>query len=149
MGKYLSLLFLSSLLLMPMIGAVGLQNTSTSINSDFVISDVIDFERGPTVNHVTNNSATIFWRTEAAADSTVDYGLNTSLLESKSNTTLVIDHYITLPGLEAVRLPREFLPRGTRLLLAPASGEEKRNHARNRQPSFHLAPPNTIPTRDS
>jgi predicted phosphodiesterase len=56
--------------------------------------------RGPTVNLVTNHSALIFWRTEGATDATVHYGLNSSLLESISNSTLDSDHRITLSGLQ-------------------------------------------------
>jgi predicted phosphodiesterase len=61
---------------------------------------VTPFERGPTVNMVTNNSAVIFWRTEDLTNATVLYGLNMSLLESVDNTTLDTDHYVSLTGLD-------------------------------------------------
>ncbi|MHA2426102.1 MAG: metallophosphoesterase [Candidatus Thorarchaeota archaeon] len=100
MRKYLSILVVSSLLLLPMIGTIGFQNSSSSLTNSHIVSDIVDFERGPTVNLVTNNSATIFWRTDTLTDSTVNYGVNTSILESVSNSTLVNDHYMILNGLE-------------------------------------------------
>ncbi len=100
MGRHLSILILISLVLMPFMGVIGTQSTPTASNEDFIVSDVVDFERGPTVNLVTNNSATIFWRTDALTDATVDYGLNTSILESESNATLDTDHFIKLTGLD-------------------------------------------------
>ncbi|MHA1909565.1 MAG: fibronectin type III domain-containing protein, partial [Candidatus Thorarchaeota archaeon] len=100
MRRYLSVLVVLSLLVMPVIGAIGFNNTSNSLHSEFTVSDVIDFEGGPTVNLVTNNSATIFWRTTSPTDATVNYGVNTSILESETNATLDTDHYITLTGLD-------------------------------------------------
>jgi phosphodiesterase/alkaline phosphatase D-like protein len=72
---------------------------ATSIES-FVPANTIDFKRGPIVGMVTNNSAVIFWRTSGLTNARVDYGLDVSLLESESNSTLDTDHYITLSDLE-------------------------------------------------
>jgi hypothetical protein len=69
-------------------------------SESFVSANTIDFKRGPVVGLVTNNSAVIFWRTSGLTDATVDYGLNVSLLEIESNSTLDTDHYITLSNLE-------------------------------------------------
>ncbi|MFW9849889.1 MAG: metallophosphoesterase, partial [Candidatus Thorarchaeota archaeon] len=69
------------------------KETSTNISSE-------EFVRGPTVNLVTNNSAAIFWRTDTPTDALVEFGLNTSLLESVSNSTPDTDHLISLNGLE-------------------------------------------------
>ena len=100
MRRTLSMVILLSLILMPLIGAVGFSSTVSLQTPAFVVSDVVDFQRGPTVNLVTNNSAMIFWRTETPTDATVNYGVNTSILEIETNATLDTDHYITLAGLE-------------------------------------------------
>ncbi|MDF1537896.1 MAG: metallophosphoesterase family protein [Candidatus Thorarchaeota archaeon] len=100
MGRYLSIIILLSLILMPYVGGIGTHTGSITSDVDFIVSNVVDFERGPTVNLVTNNSATIFWRTDTLTDATINYGVNTSILESASNSTLDTDHLITLNGLE-------------------------------------------------
>jgi hypothetical protein len=55
------------------------------------------------VNLVTNHSALIFWRTNVSSDATVRYGLNASVLESESNSTLDTDHRILLDDLQIDR----------------------------------------------
>ncbi len=100
MRRTLSMLVLLSLVLMPLVGTIGFQTTSSVSHTEFIVSDVVTFKRGPTVNLVTNDSATIFWRTEVPTDATVNYGVNSSILESVSNGTLDTDHFITLTGLE-------------------------------------------------
>ncbi|MCK5238603.1 MAG: metallophosphoesterase family protein [Candidatus Thorarchaeota archaeon] len=94
------MLVLLSLVLMPVVGAIGFQTTVSNSHTEFIESDIVDFKRGPTVNLVTNESATIFWRTEIPTDATVNYGINTSILESVSNSTLDTDHMVLLSGLE-------------------------------------------------
>ena len=68
-------------------------NASSTLSQSSII-------RGPTVNLVTNQSALIFWRTEGPTDATVHYGLNASLLESASNSTLDSNHRIALSDLQ-------------------------------------------------
>jgi len=101
MHRSLSFAILLSLVLLPMIGGIGFQHTNNTTKSEFALSDVVDFERGPTVNLVTNNSAMIFWRTDTPTDATVRFGFNTSILESETNSTLDTDHFITITGLDA------------------------------------------------
>lgn len=48
---------------------------------------------------VTNHSAGVFWRTSGPANASVQYGLNSSLLETVSNSTLDSSHRIILSGL--------------------------------------------------
>jgi len=51
--------------------------------------------------NITTNSATISWLTDEAANSTVDYGLNVSLVSSETNATLDTNHNVTLTSLNA------------------------------------------------
>ncbi|MHA1410930.1 MAG: metallophosphoesterase [Candidatus Odinarchaeia archaeon] len=55
---------------------------------------------GPTVNMVTPNSTIIHWRTNELSNSTVEYGLNTSLIEEINSSELVITHSIKLVNLK-------------------------------------------------
>ena len=95
-------LFLLVVLAMPI--PIGLTYTGTAIDDTSEISILLSedplFIRGPTVNMVTNHSALLFWRTEAMTNATVNYGLNTSLLQSESNLTLDTDHRVLLEGLD-------------------------------------------------
>ncbi len=80
-----------------------MDNTATEISPVQVSlpsNGVTPFDRGPTVNLVTTDSAVIFWRTDGLTNATVSYGFNTSLLESETNTTLDTDHYVSLTGLD-------------------------------------------------
>jgi hypothetical protein len=91
------------LLVFPLLSSILISDSSTSEISasvPYTLADTIDFKRGPVVGMVTNSSAVIFWRTSGFTDAKVDYGLNTSLLETESNLTLDTDHYITLDNLE-------------------------------------------------
>ncbi len=51
------------------------------------------------MNLVTNESAVLFWRTPLPTNATVFYGLNQSILETVSNSTLDTDHYIRISSL--------------------------------------------------
>ncbi len=90
------------------------------------------FERGPTVNLVSNDSATIFWRTASPEDSAVFYGKNTSLLESVTSATTVVNHTITLSSLDINTKYYYKVKSGTLesevyyFFTAPADGEEFR-----------------------
>ncbi|MHA1904461.1 MAG: metallophosphoesterase [Candidatus Thorarchaeota archaeon] len=103
MRKKTSCYILLVLLVFPLISSLITtehpSSDATSIES-FVPANTIDFKRGPIVGMVTNNSAVIFWRTSGLTNARVDYGLDVSLLESESNSTLDTDHYITLSDLE-------------------------------------------------
>jgi predicted phosphodiesterase len=74
--------------------------TYSLVERNITSNAVSPFPRGPTVNMVTQNSAVIFWRTAGLTNATVRYGLNTSLAEIETNTTLDTDHYVTLTGLD-------------------------------------------------
>ncbi|MFX1484295.1 MAG: metallophosphoesterase family protein [Promethearchaeota archaeon] len=99
-NKY-SLLLL--VLLMCPIPALFLESATPEFSATQVgvLSNAVSpFDRGPTVNMVTNNSAVIFWRTDGLTNATVRYGLNLSLLGSVDNSTLDTDHLISLTGLD-------------------------------------------------
>ncbi|MFW9920198.1 MAG: metallophosphoesterase, partial [Candidatus Thorarchaeota archaeon] len=98
MGRTVSTFVLLSLLCSPLI-AIAIAPVNVSSTS-FVISDSSDFIRGPTVNLVSNDTASIFWRTATSENSIVHFGKNTSLLESVTNATTVTDHLIRLDGLD-------------------------------------------------
>ncbi|MHA1935729.1 MAG: metallophosphoesterase [Candidatus Thorarchaeota archaeon] len=103
MRKKASCYILLLLLVFPLISSLITTEASTSgvpTSESFVPAQTDDFKRGPVVGMVTNNSAVIFWRTAGLTDATVDYGLNDSLLETESNSTLDTDHYIALSNLE-------------------------------------------------
>ncbi|MHA1577684.1 MAG: metallophosphoesterase family protein, partial [Candidatus Thorarchaeota archaeon] len=129
MKKIVSLSFVIIMLLSPAIATV--LPTSTINTSDFIPAAPSDvFLRGPTVHLVTNDSAKIFWRTDSSSDATVDFGLNTSLMETVTNATLDTDHMISLAGLE---MGTKYYYRATsgadesqiyHFLTAPADGEE-------------------------
>ncbi|MFW9832377.1 MAG: metallophosphoesterase [Candidatus Thorarchaeota archaeon] len=74
--------------------------TYSLVDRNITSNAVSPFPRGPTVNMVTENSAVIFWRTEGLTNATVRYGLNTSITEIETNTTLDTDHYVALSGLD-------------------------------------------------
>jgi len=65
------------------------------------LSETTDIDRGPLMDTVTNHSARVFWRTTGPANSTVKYGLNTSLLEMVSNSSVAIIHRMELSGLQS------------------------------------------------
>lgn len=79
---------------------------------------------------VTQDSAVIFWRTEDLTNATVRYGLDTSVSEIETNSTLDTDHYITLNGLDIdSKYYYRVVSNGTtsplyHFLTAPADGEE-------------------------
>lgn len=98
MARALSLIVFISLLCSPLLAAVIVPVHTQGARA--IIADTSGFVRGPTVNLVSNDSATIFWRTESSEGSTVHYGKNTSLLESASNVTPVTDHLIQLNSLD-------------------------------------------------
>ena len=103
MLKPLNLLVVFGLMFLPVCGIIGnlsLITIGIEPSGDYQVAEVSPFVRGPTVNLVTNNSALIFWRTPSETDATVQYGLNTSLLEEESNNTLDTDHRISLTGLK-------------------------------------------------
>jgi hypothetical protein len=101
--KHVNLLIVFGLMILPVF--IGVAATfsnppeAASFENHHIAADN-PFLRGPTVNLVTNNSALIFWRTADDTDATVQYGLNTSLLENVSNSTLDTDHRISLTGLQ-------------------------------------------------
>jgi predicted phosphodiesterase len=106
-----------------------------------------DFIRGPTVNLVTNNSAAIFWRTATPTDATVEYGVNSSVMESVTNSTLDTDHFLSLNGLEMntkyyYRVESEGVQSEIyHFLTAPADGEEFNIIiAGDNRPDFNNAP---------
>jgi predicted phosphodiesterase len=65
------------------------------------LSELTDVSRGPLLYDVTNHSAGVFWRTTVPTNATVKYGLNTSLLETVSNSTPGTIHRIKLQGLQS------------------------------------------------
>ena len=99
-NKYALLLLV---ILVSPIPALFMDNTTSEFSTTQVSvlsNGVSPFDRGPTVNMVTNNSAVIFWRTTDLTNATVRYGLNTSLLQTEVNATLDTDHLVSLSGLE-------------------------------------------------
>ncbi|MHA2205449.1 MAG: metallophosphoesterase [Candidatus Thorarchaeota archaeon] len=91
------------LLVLPIFSSMLLPDSSVSevpMSVPHRLADAIDFERGPVVGMVTNSSSVIFWRTPVLTNASVRYGMNTSLLEHVSNSTLDSNHYITLDNLE-------------------------------------------------
>ena len=85
------------------ISATGATNTpqTTPVSVEIIAPDTTP----PTISNVkasniTTSSATITWRTNEVADSKVEYGKTTSYGSSKSATSLVTSHSITLAGLE-------------------------------------------------
>jgi 3',5'-cyclic AMP phosphodiesterase CpdA len=100
MYRPLSIVLITFLLMVPFFSfavGVGLGNEA---ESEYTLSDTSAFVRGPTVNLVTNSSALLFWRTSSAENSVVHFGRNSSVLEMKSNSTLVTDHYVELDSLD-------------------------------------------------
>ncbi len=97
MKRYYSL-FLMLVLTLPL--AVGfLLPSATSPHSEVVLADDDPFLRGPTVELVTNATATIFWKTNYTSDATVQYGTTESLGSSVSNATISSTHFVRLSGL--------------------------------------------------
>ncbi len=80
---------------------VGRSTIAVQDDTYRVSQDSTPFLRGPTVNLVTNDSATLFWRTQFPTNASVLYGLNQSLLENVHNLTIDTDHYIRLSSLDA------------------------------------------------
>ncbi len=125
------------IILVSPIPALFMGNTTSEVTPEFspvhvslLSNGVTPFDRGPTVNMVTQDSAVIFWRTDGLTNATVNYGLNTSLLESTSNTTLDTDHYVSLTGLDIdTKYYYQAVSSGTpspiySFLTAPADGDE-------------------------
>ncbi len=146
MQKSYSFLVILFLLVAPAITAT-IPISQTSPSTSVTPAEVAFFLRGPTVNLVTNDSATIFWRTEAASDSLVSYGLNSSMLESESSSSLVTDHLIELTGLKmGVKYYYQVESDGTQsgeyfFLTAPADGAAfKMIVAGDNRPSSSEAP---------
>ncbi|MFW9925528.1 MAG: hypothetical protein ACFFDM_02050, partial [Candidatus Thorarchaeota archaeon] len=80
---------------------MGIPTSEITLMDGNVLSNgVTPFDRGPTVNMVTNNSAVIFWRTTDLTNATVRYGLDISVSLSVSNSTLDTDHLVSLTGLD-------------------------------------------------
>ncbi|UCE10034.1 MAG: metallophosphoesterase [Candidatus Thorarchaeota archaeon] len=103
MRKLLGYAVIISLIVMPLFAWVAGPTTLASevaVASKVIPAEDQFFIRGPTVNFVTNHSAMIFWRTNETTDATVRYGLNESVMESETNSTLDTDHRITLESLE-------------------------------------------------
>ncbi len=150
MTKFISLSFVIIMLLSPAIATV--LTTSTINTSDFIPATPSDvFLRGPTVHLVTNDSAKIFWRTDSSSDATVDFGLNTSIMETVTNATLDTDHMLSLTGLEMGTKYHYQATSGAdqsqiyHFLTAPADGEEfKLIIAGDNRPDGAVAP--TMPS---
>jgi len=105
--------------------------TKLDVNSIQVNSATAEvFVRGPSVHLVTNNSASIFWRTDTLSDATVNFGLNESLIETVTNATLDTNHLMKLTGLEIDSKYYYQVESGAdqsqvyHFLTAPADGEE-------------------------
>jgi 3',5'-cyclic AMP phosphodiesterase CpdA len=100
MRRPLSIVWITFLLMVPFFSfAVG-AGLGHEAEPGYTLSDTSAFVRGPTVNLVTNSSATLFWRTSSAENSIVHFGKNSSVLEMESNSTLVTNHYIKLDSLD-------------------------------------------------
>ena len=103
LNRQLSVFLILVLFASPIL-AVFVDNSATVTYSPLernVLSNAVSpFPRGPTVNMVTEDSAVIFWRTDGLTNATVRYGLNESVLEIESNTTLDTNHYVSLSGLD-------------------------------------------------
>ena len=102
MRASVSSLLLLTILIMPIpLSASNLERMNTSAQDSVAIpSEDSFFIRGPTVHMVTNHSALIYWRTENDTDAAVYYGLNESLLESETNSTLDTHHRVWLENLD-------------------------------------------------
>ncbi|MGY5865704.1 MAG: metallophosphoesterase [Candidatus Thorarchaeota archaeon] len=129
-NKYALLLFV---ILVSPIPALFMSNPISEfspIQVGVLSNGVTPFERGPTVNMVTNDSAVIFWRTPDLTNATVRYGLDTSVSLTESNTTLDTDHLVRLTGLEIdTKYYYRAISNGTlspiyHFLTAPADGDE-------------------------
>jgi len=85
------------------ISAPGITNSPQTVPVRLVISapdttpPVIN---NVAVSNISASSATITWKTDEMSDSKVEYGKTESYGSSKSNTSLVTSHSITLIGLE-------------------------------------------------
>ncbi|MFC1853307.1 lamin tail domain-containing protein [candidate division CSSED10-310 bacterium] len=55
---------------------------------------------GPAVTNITGTSAVITWETDEPATSVVDYGLTASYDQAETDLSYVIDHAVTLTGLD-------------------------------------------------
>ena len=125
------------IILVSPIPALFMDNTTSENTPEFSpiqvnipSNGVTPFDRGPTVNMVTQDSAVIFWRTEGLTNATVRYGLNSSVLEIESNTTLDVDHLVSLIGLDIdTKYFYQAVSNGTEspiyhFFTAPADGDE-------------------------
>jgi hypothetical protein len=56
---------------------------------------------GPRVIGVSDRTATIYWRTDEPSDSTVYYGIGSTLNQTRRNLELVTEHQLTLVDLQA------------------------------------------------
>ncbi|MFW9980335.1 MAG: metallophosphoesterase, partial [Candidatus Thorarchaeota archaeon] len=110
---------------------MGIPTSEITLMDGNVLSNgVTPFDRGPTVNMVTNNSAVIFWRTTDLTNATVRYGLDISVSLSVSNSTLDTDHLVSLTGLDInTKYYYQAVSNGTvspvyHFFTAPADGDE-------------------------
>ena len=101
MRSSVSALLLLFILTVPIpVGLIGHDGATLGAQESVAIpSEDSFFIRGPTVHMVTNHSALIYWRTEDPTNAEVHYGLNASVLESESNSTLDTHHKIWLENL--------------------------------------------------
>ena len=129
-NKYTLLLLI---ILVTPIPALFMDNTTSEFSTTQVSipsNGVSIFDRGPTVNMVTNNSAVIFWRTADLTNATVRYGFTTSLLQTEANATLDTDHLVSLTALEIdTKYYYQAISNGVQSPIyffntAPADGEE-------------------------
>ncbi|UCG68853.1 MAG: S8 family serine peptidase [Thermoplasmata archaeon] len=80
-------------------GESGIQDPfHTDIVQDTTPPEIVE---GPSVLGITDISATIYWKTDEISDSVVDYGLDPTYGNTESDLTDVVDHYITLVGLDS------------------------------------------------
>ncbi len=75
-------------------------SSDLSLIIDLDVSTNLSLTRGPYIQLPRTNATTIVWLTDAAADSAVDYGLDTSYSDGTvSDSTSTTVHVIHLPGL--------------------------------------------------
>ena len=83
--------------------AVSSHNVSLTSSDLSLIIEVytneIHLTRGPFIQMPVSNQVTIVWRTDAATDSVVDYGLDTNYGGSISDSSPVTEHVVNIPGL--------------------------------------------------
>ena len=83
------------------LGLTSITYPSVYVNSSAIVSLAeMDIARGPLMYNVTNHSACVFWRTTVSTNASIQYGLNTSLLETVSSSTLDTVHRVRIAGLQ-------------------------------------------------